>query len=237
MPSAIPNDPGCADCEQGKQVADGNYTPWHEELEGDQAGKEKTKICANKDCPSGGKPLPLSAFYHDRRSTDGHRCYCKECDRERTKQYRLKKKEKDQETRICSHPDCPWQGKPQPISNFNRHSKHGYQAYCRECQKRMIRLAAEQAEAEKALAANRARAKRVKHEDAARRQAAREARKAGVVPSGLALPANSLVIDFSIVPDVFRKIRKIAERELRTPENMVLFILKKEIDRWEDLGC
>lgn len=35
--------------------------------------------------------------------------------------------------KVCSNPDCPFAGQPQPFESFYRHKKHGYQYWCKTC--------------------------------------------------------------------------------------------------------
>jgi len=83
-PRRVPYDPGCIKCEQGMKIM--------QEAQNKKKEQAGYKICANKDCPHGGKPQPIENFSRNRQAKDGHKTWCKTCDSSRSRTYYHKKK-------------------------------------------------------------------------------------------------------------------------------------------------
>jgi len=104
-------------------------------------------------------------------------------------------------TKICPYPACKFQGKPQPVKNFNTHyrTKDGLQKYCKACMTRRLKAGF---------------------------QPLKDAKLKKALTSGDALPANSLLLDFTDFPLVYKAIEKAAARELRTVPMQALWVLQ-----------
>lgn len=101
------------------------------------------KICKDPQCLAAGKPQPEANFYRNSKAPDGRSYYCKTCVKllPRESYQRCKKRVAPVDPgrmKVCSHPDCPASGEPQPVENFYAHpaSRDGLQGWCISCVKR-----------------------------------------------------------------------------------------------------
>lgn len=104
-------------------------------------------------------------------------------------------------TKVCPDPACQFQGKPQPVKNFNPHyrTKDGLQKYCKACMTRRLKAGF---------------------------QPLKDAKLKKALTSGDELPANGLLLDFTDFPLVYKAIEKAAARELRTVPMQALWVLQ-----------
>lgn len=123
-------------------------------------------------------------------------------------------KKDEMETKVCSQADCEHAGQPQPIENFGIHGPSGKKRkMCNACFNQRLRDGHQR------------RHERKKDERLSEPKAATSRR-----PTSNKKPvadATSLTIDFSNHLKVFESIKQIAEDELRTPGNQVLYWLKE----------
>jgi hypothetical protein len=121
--------------------------------------------------------------------------------------------------RICRNPDCPYEGKPLPEAEF--YSK--IDKYCKKCRlKRQQAVRNQRSEERKAK----------KQEIEARLEAEIAAKKNNgktlyAKPEALKVhPRMSLLVDFTKAPEILAKIQSMADQEMRSPENQLLYLLK-----------
>ncbi len=92
-----------------------------------------TKVC--KCC---GKELPLTEYYKNSATKDGHDNKCKKCRNKQTAAWAKRKKSKNmkENLKVCKH--C---NKKLPLSDFyrNRTTKDGYECYCKECKNELTK--------------------------------------------------------------------------------------------------
>lgn len=142
------------------------------------------------------------------------------------------------ETKICSDPDCPHSGQPQPIEVFRR-ARYGRLKICSDCMRRKMQAGKKSVKAK---------AKQDFHgrysvPDDVAKNAAKPAnpympktpadKPAPPVKAETAPPSNrqnTLVIDFAGHRDLLDGLRRRAEANLRTPENMLLYLVKQCVE-------
>lgn len=138
-------------------------------------------------------------------------------EREIRKEEKIMDKEK---MKVCKHKDCPFNGEPQPLDDFDNsnNSKDGKSSNCKECRRRM------QTKCRKSR----------KIKKGGRKQPAIKTEKVHPLEPRLDPPdipeyktEGCLIIDFSKHEHILSHIERIAGHELRSPEMQVLYWLKE----------
>jgi len=142
------------------------------------------------------------------------------------------------ETKICSDPDCPHKGVAQPIDAFRR-ARYGRLNICSDCMKR--RQAAGKKKAGKSTdkpkvtpALNGS----VTVPDVAAEQAATPIAAIPAPAAPTPPPSNHhnfIVVDFEGRRDLLDGLRKKSDDDLRTPENMVMMLVKRFVEGYHAL--
>jgi len=143
-------------------------------------------------------------------------------------------------TKICSDPDCPHKGEPQPNENFQRNHRmpDGRLNTCKACMGRKIR-----ADHQKRKEKLQADVILQKTEDPrrgfkSRSEVVRENEKLAALyvqdpPPAKPINYHSFEVDFSGHPKLIEKLKQFAEEEMRTLDNQIVYMLKKAIEyKW-----
>jgi hypothetical protein len=106
-----------------------------------------TKICNKEGCIFEGKPQSINNFNKRTSSPDGLQSMCIICRMKYDKEQFIKNKEKNKKyrrnikTKICTFELCPFEGQPQPISEFyiDNAKPNGYKSWCKTCAKESVK--------------------------------------------------------------------------------------------------
>jgi hypothetical protein len=154
-------------------------------------------------------------------------------------------------TKICTDPECPHKGQPQPEENFQRNHRmpDGRLNTCKACMSRRIIAARKKKRDERRkIEQKQARHGRYSVPDVVAKKAAEPADP--YIPEPPAAPTapptsaetappsnghNFVVVDFDGHQELLDGLRLKAKESLRTPENMLLYLVKQCVERIDAL--
>ena len=115
----------------------------------------------------------------------------------------------DKLTKVCTDPDCPHKGEPQPIEHFRR-ARYGRLGVCITCMSRRQSVA-----------------QKLYREKKAKGTVKEKPTPPPAMPEAPAAPSNghTITIDFNERQDLLASLKERAAGQLRTPENQVLFLV------------
>jgi len=118
--------------------------------------------------------------------------------------------------KVCSHKDCEHKGKPQPMKAFDnkKNAKDGKQSNCKSCRRRLQRDH-----------------KRKIYADAGNANGKPAAPKVDVVAASGSTERH-LRDFFADAPTILKRLEWLAERELRTPSNQLIYLIMDATREW-----
>jgi hypothetical protein len=133
---------------------------------------------------------------------------------------------KTTETKICSDPDCPYNGEPQARDHFQKSTltADGRLNVCNACMGRRRAAGIKKAQAKKA------KAQKPAYPYVPEPPAAPTAPPATAPTTPPSNHHNFIVVDFERHQDLLDGLRRQAEENLRTPENMLLYLVKQCVE-------